>query len=348
MVVAGQPLPKETLCSFQLADGRALSYYKFSTIPLPADENNNTMLNKKKHPVLHLHGFPGCGLEGITCAQEVADANGELFAIDRPGFGYSDPLPTTMDEQDPEDAETQVVVQDLWEFVKYMKWETFSVIGVSGGGPFALALLSNYMDAQKSGTALAKLDSVAVVAGCCCSAGIDDMIPDTQEIYKTVSAANTSRLSRAKLSLMFTIPSFLSRILPTSLLLGTLPKDLPQVDRDVFEAKGTSDMMGRIVVGALRQGGTPSKREACVLFRSKQKFESNLKASFQSDSVHVPRTALFHGMVDRNVPFAHSKYVQDELLNGKAKFVTYEDMGHISLVVTEANDYAHFAVPEVN
>jgi fermentation-respiration switch protein FrsA (DUF1100 family) len=123
------------------------------------------------------------------------------------------------------------------------------------------------------------------------------------------------------------------------------PKNMAQVDCDVMAEEVPKDIMTRDILGALRQGEAASAREARILFRSPYSFEASLKIAFASELPGAPKVGIFQGKLDQNVPFKHSKFVQDELLHGKAKFVTYEDLGHISLAARKADVYARFVIP---
>jgi pimeloyl-ACP methyl ester carboxylesterase len=98
--------------SFVLSDGRLLGFAEFGD---PAGA-----------PVVYLHGWPASRLEaavipGLPC---------RLIAVDRPGYGLSS-------------AQRQRTLLDLPRDVgalaAHLRLGGFSVVGVSGGAPFALA-----------------------------------------------------------------------------------------------------------------------------------------------------------------------------------------------------------------
>ncbi len=80
-------------------------------------------------PILYLHGLPSCRLahpdDGLSRELGV-----RVLTPDRPGFGRSDPDPgrSLLDWAD-----------DVAEFADVLCLDRFAVVGVSGGGPFALA-----------------------------------------------------------------------------------------------------------------------------------------------------------------------------------------------------------------
>ena len=101
------------------SDGRVTGYYEYG-------DPNGT-------PVVALHGTPACGA-GFAWADRRARTRGiHLLAPDRPGIGDSDPW-------DPGGHLTVNRYPPLLSaFADALEVQRFSVIGYSGGGPYALA-----------------------------------------------------------------------------------------------------------------------------------------------------------------------------------------------------------------
>ena len=99
----------------ELPDGRHLAYTEWG-VPDGA-------------PVLYFHGTPGSRL---WCPDEAATAAAgvRLLMPDRPGIGRSDPLPGRRLDDWPRDVEA---------FGDALNIPSFSVVGVSAGGPYAAA-----------------------------------------------------------------------------------------------------------------------------------------------------------------------------------------------------------------
>jgi pimeloyl-ACP methyl ester carboxylesterase len=348
--------PPEAVRHFlPLEDGRKMAYYTF----LVEDGNEDP---SKKHPVLYLHGFPGSGLEGAVCAREVALAGGCLFSPDRPGFGYSDPWPelrrtsitSTSDDTLAEGhARMNSFIEDLWYLIRSKRWQSFSLIGVSGGGPYATAMLASYLEAQYSDSKkppVARLEAVSLVAGMCCSAGPDGMMPDNKTLCDLVANRKTSWWSDTKLHLIFGIPRLFLTVLPERLVLKLLPtKHLPEVDKASFADPAFGDYMIKCIKSSFRQGTNAAVLEATILYYPEQGFETTLKKRYQKivaegDTDSLPRVAIFQGELDVNVPPSHAEYIQKEWLSETAKVVRYQDLGHISMIIQKADEYSQFAV----
>jgi pimeloyl-ACP methyl ester carboxylesterase len=332
-----------------LEDGRKMAYYTFL-----AEEGNEDP--SKKHPVLYLHGFPGTGLEGAICAKEVALAGGCLFSPDRPGFGHSDPWPkmeqtstSTSDRTLAEGhARTNLFIEDLWALVRSKQWQSFSVIGVSGGGPYATAMLVSYLEARYSDSKLppvARLEAISLVGGICCAAGVDGMMSDNKRLYDLVA-----KQKKRELRLTFGMARLFMTILPARLMLKLIPKkELPEVDQACFADPTIGKHMIKLLKSSLRQGAKGAALEAAILFHSEQGFESTLKERYkkivaEGETDSLPRVAIFYGALDVNVPPLHAEYMHKEWLLETAKVVRYVDLGHISMILQKSTEYSQFAV----
>ena len=179
-------VPKAIRHECLLPDGRTLSYYTF------AKESTN---HNELHPILYIHGFPGCGLEGAMCALEAEKKKCRIYSVDRPGFGHSDPLPPTGYNSPVSTIEG--FVRDMWDFIRFKKWKSFSIVGVSGGGVFTLALIESYLNhkykmktmkkVHSSSLPLVHLEAVSIIGGLCCTTGVEGMMKNNKEAFKSVS-----------------------------------------------------------------------------------------------------------------------------------------------------------------
>lgn len=119
--------------TLRLKSGRTLGYLELGEADAPA--------------VFVLHGSPGSRLDATFVAPALDERAIRILAPDRPGIGLSDPQPgrTFLDGAD-----------DVRSIADALGLERFSVVGVSGGGPYAAAC------AHELGP---RLRSVAIVSG---------------------------------------------------------------------------------------------------------------------------------------------------------------------------------------
>jgi pimeloyl-ACP methyl ester carboxylesterase len=100
---------------YRLADGREVEYVEVGD---PGGQ-----------PVVHLHGTPGTA-GSAALLEDAARRNGvRLLAVSRPGYGRSTTTPPGLVS----------VARDVGELAGALGVDEFAVLGVSGGGPFALA-----------------------------------------------------------------------------------------------------------------------------------------------------------------------------------------------------------------
>ena len=100
----------------RLTDGRRLSWTEYGD---PDGE-----------PLFFHHGIPSSRVAAAVMEPGAARAGVRLIAPERPGFGYSDPLPgrTILDWP-----------SDLRQLADHLEFEQFSVAGISAGLPYTLA-----------------------------------------------------------------------------------------------------------------------------------------------------------------------------------------------------------------
>lgn len=101
---------------FKLPDGRSLGYAEYG--------------NPNGKPLLYFHGYPSSRIEAEPADEMARRCGLRLLALDRPGFGISTAQPgrKMLDWS-----------EDVRAFATGMGLERFAVMGLSGGGPFALA-----------------------------------------------------------------------------------------------------------------------------------------------------------------------------------------------------------------
>lgn len=100
----------------RLRDGRRLGYAEYG--------------DRAGVPVFYFHGFPGSRLEAALADAAAHSLGVRLIAPDRPGFGLSDYQPGRRIQDWPD---------DVAQLGDHLGLRRFAVLGVSGGGPYAMA-----------------------------------------------------------------------------------------------------------------------------------------------------------------------------------------------------------------
>src|SRR5215471_15799708 len=81
-------------------------------------------------PVFYCHGWPSCRLEPRAFESTISKLGLRLIAPDRPGYGLSEPRPKrTLSDW----------AADISNLADQLHIERFDLLGISGGGPYALA-----------------------------------------------------------------------------------------------------------------------------------------------------------------------------------------------------------------
>lgn len=99
-----------------LPDGRKLGYAEYGALT--------------GQPIFYLHGFPGSRLEATALDHVASRVGARIIAIDRPGFGWSSPH---------KNRTLLSHAQDVEALANHLKLQQYGVLGISGGGPYALA-----------------------------------------------------------------------------------------------------------------------------------------------------------------------------------------------------------------
>jgi pimeloyl-ACP methyl ester carboxylesterase len=125
----------------RLRDGRAIGYAEFG--------------DPDGAPVIALHGTPGSRLMFALADKAARERGLRIIAPERPGYGLSDTkeFPTLQD-----------AVVDVAGLADFLELTRFAVLGVSGGGPFAVAAAVSMPDRVKLLALISPVGPIAEVA----------------------------------------------------------------------------------------------------------------------------------------------------------------------------------------
>jgi pimeloyl-ACP methyl ester carboxylesterase len=276
-----EPRASQTL---RLPDGRALGFAEHGA-PDGA-------------PVFHMHGWPGSRWQGARYDAAARAAGVRLVTPERPGFGLSDPRPGRRVTDWPADVAALATALGL---------RRFAVLGVSGGGPYALACAVWLAERV---TRVALVSSVAP--------------PD--------APGWTAR--QRTLALLARVPPLLRLALRGAAravardAAGALERAwrrLPAVDQAIVRARDISVIAITDSRAAFADGGRAAAQEARLLLRP---------WGLRLDELRVP-IELWHGAADTVVPPAMGRCLAATLPNCRARFLPEE--GHY-LVIPRAQE----------
>lgn len=270
----------------RLRDGRALSFAEYG--------------RRTGHVLFYFHGFPGSRLEGGLLAEPARRLGIRLIAIDRPGMGLSTFKPRRHFLEWP---------CDVAELADGLGIDRFSVLGYSGGGPYALACAC-------------KIPGRLLACGIVSGAGIAGPVltilspwlpwllsPLVQHFFGERERASGARPGGARPS--GSRPSF--------------SRWWPEPDKRVPAWVG--EIMAASLAEAFRQGSKGPAYEGTLL---------GGHWDFKPKDVVCRNVHWWHGALDRHVPIARGRAVAASLSNCATTF--YPGEGHISLMVNHGED----------
>lgn len=246
-------------------------------------------------PIFYFHGFPGSHMEGklLGFEQLASGFSCRFICIDRPGFGMSEYQTERKLLDWPELVET--VAEEL-------HLEKYAVMGLSGGGPYALTMAYANPD---------RLVATAVVSG---------MPP-----FNFLSTSNDLAMSLPKLKDQFRKPAallFRAGVNHAPMwLVRSVMKVLPEPDRKLFRDDRKLEGLLETYRSGLRQGVRGYLHEARI-YRQPWGFDpENIKSAVQ----------LWHGTADKNVHLRSVQQLINKLPHCSAHIISGE--GHFSVVV---------------
>jgi pimeloyl-ACP methyl ester carboxylesterase len=277
----GQASADRTL---RLPDGRRLSYAVYG--------------DPGGRPVFYCHGWPSSRLEARLHEASARQKAVCLIAIDRPGFGLSDFQPHRRILDWPQDV---LAVATALGIVR------FAIIGVSGGGPHALACAS--LIPQRL-TAVALLGSTGPLDGPHATAG---MMPQNRQLFFLARHAPWLLrlfLERRAGKMRRDFTRFIPRV----------TQDMAAADHAFFDSHPQMrSLMREAFVEAFRSGARGASWEARLFTRP---------WGFQPRDV-TKEVLLWQGEDDHNVPASMGRALAAALPHCQATF--YPGEGHLSL-----------------
>lgn len=266
-----------------LACGRRLAYAEFGS--------------PNGISVMYFHGFPGSRLEAAFAERTAAFLGVRLIAVDRPGIGMSD------------DCHGRTILgcaQDIRELADNLGLGEFSILGVSGGAPYALACAFKLER---------RVRSVAIVSG----VGPPEALPGA-------SIASTSGIG------LRTVAAAPWLALPLASVLGALARHASPVLLGMLSARVSHLDRQTLRDGEFRATLATSMREAFRNGRRGASMELKLLSmswGFDLRELRVP-VRIWHGGKDRVVPESMGRFLQQALPNCQATYL--REHGHYSLI----------------
>lgn len=255
-------------------------------------------------PIFYFHGFPASRLEGYLHAAAASAEGIRLIAPDRPGFGISDfaPKRTILDW-----------AEDIRQLADHIELSRFAILGVSGGGPYALACSLRLAHRISAIALAAPLGPIAE------GKGSADM-----NLFARMSFSLAHRHPKTyRLLYGGILVPFLKRR-PSAILSLLQPT---AADKPVMGRQEIREKMELSIREAFRQGAQGALHEL-YLFAQPWGF------SLQEINTQV---YLWQGGEDATVPPSMGKFIAEQLPACQYRFWSNE--GHFSLAIDHGADF---------
>ena len=240
-----------------LADGSVLSYAEFG--------------DPGGRPLLFFHGWPGSRLQARTIEGPARRRGLRVLAPDRPGIGLSTPAPG---------ASIAAWIRALSAWIDQLNLAPFYVLGVSGGGPDALACAAH-------------MPRRIAAAGVCCGVPpprVLEQSPDLFWLYRLLRRIDR-KAPRLLVSLMVVAHFYMLRV-PLRWSLRPLSLLLPRADRRALQHRGRLTQVAASTREAFAGGAQAVIADAR---RLQQPW------GFDPGEIAIP-VHFWHGARDRNIP----------------------------------------------
>ncbi|MBF0343913.1 MAG: alpha/beta hydrolase [Nitrospirae bacterium] len=219
-------------------------------------------------PVFFFHGIPGSRFQHPPDIDLLKTADIRLITLERPGYGLSTDMPGRTLNDWP---------QDVLDVAQVLDIERFAIIGISGGGPYALACAHAYPQ---------RLSAIALVSS------LGDISGNPMDVNLTAGCAFSAAkyapwLVRGALSLMGPMLSFYVEGILENFLLS-----LPKADKEVLNRPDIRSMMMADLSESIRGGANGYAQDIEILSQP---------WGFSPKDIKVP-VLLWHGLEDSIVP----------------------------------------------
>ncbi|UCG01966.1 MAG: alpha/beta hydrolase [Candidatus Heimdallarchaeota archaeon] len=278
----------------KLSDGRRFGYAEYGD------------LNGK--PVFYIHGNLGSRLEAAFVEEEkLTDLEVRLICIDRPGMGISDYQP---------DRKILDLPNDILELANHvgLTKKQFSILGGSGGGPYALACAFRIPSER--------LKSCIIVSGLG-PYELDKTGMNSRGKNQLIIARHFPWVYRFLIWFMMGRKATAENRKWWEKNFQKLNKDLPLPDQEVVLNPSIVDRMIEKTIEAFKQGSKGPAHDF-ILYTKPWGFKLE----------NIPKETnvfIFHGEQDVNVPVSMARTISQQLPNCNSKF--YPNEGHLSVLV---------------
>ncbi|MCB9641380.1 MAG: alpha/beta hydrolase [Myxococcales bacterium] len=257
-------------------------------------------------PLLLFHGWPSSRAGALSWHERAKALGVRVIGIDRPGIGLSTPKPgrTILDWP-----------QDIEEIADQLGLERFSVAGVSGGGPYALACAYKIPH---------RLHAVGSIAGMGDAAlGLDGMRDANKMLFSLARKANWL----LRFFFWAGIGRFIKEEAKLKPIIQKMLSDLPDVDKTVLSSPGLEQKFVLELQESFHQGAKWIAKEGALY---------TMPWGFRYEDLPKIPIHVWHGELDVNVPIRMNHLLVERAPHVQGHF--FPDEGHLSLLAHKMDE----------
>lgn len=267
----------------RLRNGRQISYCEYG--------------DPRGRPVFYFHGTPGSRYEAEFSHQAGKEHGKRIIALDRPGIGFSDYVSGRRLLDWP---------KDVREVAARLGIDGFGVIGVSGGGPYALACCYAMSD---------RLDFSALM-------GSWGPVAEWPALWNEMAPLDRffGRLSRRAPWAFygpFSILGCAAKKMSPQGFVKLIESSMSEADEELLSDEEMARFFAEDVKEAFRQGVRGPADDAIILYG---------EWGFEVEDIEV-EVGLYHGEEDKSAPYGFALYLDEKL--PQSNLHSYPGEGHL-------------------
>jgi pimeloyl-ACP methyl ester carboxylesterase len=278
-------MPPEEPKRITLSDKRSLSFAIYGSEAL-------------ERPVFFLHGFPGSRLEASFAREDALELGLSLIAIDRPGWGLSDPCPQ---------RSVLSFADDLGQLAKALGIERCGLLAVSGGAPYAAAC------AFRLPQLISRLALVSGMAPVQDGRLLNHMVRPNRMLLRLAQ----QRPHLARMAVKALAKTWIHR---PQTAMDWFRALLPADDRRFLKQEHVRRTLLESMTEGLRQGPAVAQQELLLLAQP---------WGFDLKEIRV-EVGIWHGLADSYVPSAMARALAESIPGARACFV--DKGGHFMIL----------------
>jgi pimeloyl-ACP methyl ester carboxylesterase len=255
-------------------------------------------------PIFYFHGFPSSRIEARFAHDLALACEAEIIAVDRPGYGLSDFLPGRTIGDWP---------RDVLQLADALGIDRFSVMAVSGGGPYALSCAYAIPD---------RIRAVGIV----CGMGPMES-PENSEgmVFLDRFGLFLGRKAPKMVWTLFALVAIGLSCIPGTMV-DLIATHLPKPDRQSLRRPDVRKLLADAFREAVRTGPEGPTHDI-LLYSGPWGFD----LSGIQKEVH-----LWYGEKDLIVPPAIGRYLSQRIPG--ARLTLYPEDGHFSLIISRLKE----------